>query len=282
MNLARTIISYLRPSLRRRQQRQLWESHEDEVPFSRPEIMKTPSYPEPNLETASLSGYAETRRAPSAWGDTDTLLLRGVSSRRTAAKTAQRILDVIFCSVLLILLWPVFGIIALLIKCDSRGPVLFKQMRVGKDGETFPFYKFRSMVSDAEARRHLLEMQNERSGPVFKMRNDPRITRVGRVLRKFSLDELPQLINVLKGEMSLVGPRPALPSETEKYTPRQRQRLISLPGVTGLWQVSGRASLSFERSIELDLYYIEHQSIGLYFRILLLTIPAVLSSDGAY
>ncbi len=244
--------------------------------------MSTPSFPEPNLETVPPSGYAETRRTAASWGEGDAFLLRGVSSRRTGVKTAQRILDAIFSALLLLVLCPLFGIIALLIKWDSPGPVLFKQMRVGQDGVEFPFYKFRSMISDAEAKRHLLEMQNERTGPVFKMRNDPRITRVGRVLRKFSLDELPQLLNVLKGEMSLVGPRPAIPAETEKYTPRQRQRLICLPGVTGLWQVSGRASLSFERSIELDLYYIEHQSIGLYFRILLMTIPAVLSGDGAY
>jgi len=251
--------------------------------------MKTPRYTEPGLETAT-AGYREPHRehhadpraaaAPRVGGDT--LLLGGVSSRRAGTKTAQRILDVFFTSICLLILWPVFGIIALCIKLDSPGPVLFKQKRVGKDGKEFWFYKFRSMVTDAEAKRHLLEMHNERSGPVFKMRNDPRITRVGRVLRKFSLDELPQLLNVLKGEMSLVGPRPALPIETDKYTPRQRQRLIGLPGVTGLWQVSGRASLSFERSIELDLYYIEHQSLGLYFRILLMTIPAVLRAEGAY
>ena len=212
----------------------------------------------------------------------DTVLLQGISSRRSTARAVQRVCDVALCAAALLLLWPLFLVIALLIRLDSPGPVLFKQSRVGKDGEEFWFYKFRSMVTDAEATRHLLEMQNERTGPVFKMKNDPRITRVGRVLRKFSLDELPQLINVLKGDMSLVGPRPALPKETDKYTARQRQRLLCLPGVTGLWQVSGRASLSFERSIELDLYYIERQSVGLYFRILLLTIPAVLRAEGAY
>ena len=251
--------------------------------------MKTPHYTESGLETAS-GGYREPHREhpadprflPGARLGGDTVLLGGVSSRRAGTKAAQRALDLLFTSVGLLLLLPVFGIIALCIRLDSPGPVLFKQKRVGKDGEEFWFYKFRSMVSDAEAKRHLLEMHNERSGPVFKMRNDPRITRVGRILRKFSLDELPQLLNVLKGEMSLVGPRPALPRETDKYTPRQRQRLIGLPGVTGLWQVSGRASLSFERSIELDLYYIEHQSLSLYFRILLMTIPAVLRAEGAY
>jgi len=218
----------------------------------------------------------------SAYPQPDTMLLHGVSARRAGTRSAQRALDTGLCALALLLLCPVFGLIALLIRLDSAGPVLFKQKRVGKDGHEFWFYKFRSMVSDAEGLRHQLEMHNERSGPVFKMRNDPRVTRVGRVLRKFSLDELPQLLNVLRGEMSLVGPRPALPTETAKYTPRQRQRLICLPGVTGLWQVSGRASLSFERSIELDLYYIEHQSLGLYLRILLMTIPAVLRAEGAY
>ena len=209
------------------------------------------------------------------------ILLPGVSARRSV-KTAQRGLDLVLCSLLLLIIWPIFGVIALLIRLDSPGSVLFKQKRVGQDGEEFWFYKFRSMVTDAEDKKHLLEMHNERSGPVFKMKNDPRVTRVGRVLRKFSLDELPQLLNVVKGEMSLVGPRPALPTETAKYTPRQRQRLLCIPGVTGLWQVSGRASLSFERSIELDLLYIEQQSVWLYFRILVMTIPAVLRAEGAY
>ena len=138
------------------------------------------------------------------------------------------------------------------------------------------------MQADAEARRVGLEARNERSGPVFKMRCDPRITRVGRLLRKYSLDELPQLLNVLRGDMTLVGPRPALPAEVARYTPRQRQRLHVTPGLTGLWQVSGRASLSFERSIELDLFYIQRQSLRLNLRILALTVPAVLSAEGAY
>ena len=227
------------------------------------------------IDTTATSAEPATPNA-------DTLLLQGVSSRLTTTRAVQRACDVVLCAVALLLLWPLFFVIALLIRLDSPGPVLFKQSRVGMGGEEFWFYKFRSMVTDAEETRHLLEMQNERSGPVFKIKNDPRITRVGRALRKFSLDELPQLINVLKDEMSLVGPRPALPIETDKYTARQRQRLLCLPGVTGLWQVSGRASLSFERSIELDLYYIERQSVGLYFRILLLTIPAVLRAEGAY
>lgn len=244
--------------------------------------MKTPRYNEPGLGAAA--GYHEPHREPhpAARASGDAVLLGGVSARRSGAKKTQRVLDVLFTALGLLCLWPVFAIIALCIRLDSPGPVLFKQKRVGRDGGEFWFFKFRSMVSDAEDRRHLLEMHNERTGPVFKMRNDPRITRTGRFLRKFSLDELPQLLNVLRGEMSLVGPRPALPKETSAYTAHQRQRLIGVPGVTGLWQVSGRAALSFEHSIELDLYYIEHQSIGLYFRILLMTIPAVLRAEGAY
>ena len=243
--------------------------------------MKTPIYSNTSFSETSLQMVSLSSAEPGG-RDGDTVLLQSLSSGHRAARAVQRVCDAVFCAAALLLLWPVFAVIALLIRLDSPGPVLFKQSRVGKDGKEFWFYKFRSMVSDAEAQRHLLEMQNERSGPVFKMKNDPRITRVGRVLRKFSLDELPQLINVLQGDMSLVGPRPALPKETDMYTARQRQRLLCLPGVTGLWQVSGRASLSFERSIELDLYYIEHQSVALYFRILLLTIPAVLRAEGAY
>ena len=255
---------------------------ENQVPSSKNDSMNTPTYPESNSDSAAISGATEARRPLPSRVTGDTVLLRSVSAGHSRAKTAQRFFDVVFCGLLLLAIWPLFGVIALMIKLDSAGPILFKQSRVGQDGAEFPFYKFRSMVSDAEARRHQLEMHNERSGPVFKMRNDPRVTRTGRFLRKFSLYELPQLINVLKGEMSLVGPRPALPTETSKYTPCQKQRLICLPGVTGLWQVSGRASLSFERSIELDLHYIEHQSVALYFRILLMTIPAVFRAEGAY
>jgi lipopolysaccharide/colanic/teichoic acid biosynthesis glycosyltransferase len=201
---------------------------------------------------------------------------------RAGMQRAQRVCDVALCLLLLALLLPLFLLIALLVRLDSPGPVLFIQPRVGKHGEEFPFFKFRSMVADAEARRLTLEQHNERSGPVFKIKNDPRITRSGRLLRKYSLDELPQLLNVLRGEMSLIGPRPALPREVAQYTAHQRGRLGITPGVTGLWQVSGRARVSFERSVELDLHYIEHQSVWLNVRILVMTIPAVLKGDGAY
>ena len=244
--------------------------------------METPRSSDASFEISSAAVYAERRPRAAEGEGKDILLPAAHASRHRETQKMQRLLDIFFSALLLAILCPLCAVIAVCIKLDDPGPVLFKQRRAGKNGEEFWFYKFRSMVADAEAKRHLLERSNERSGPVFKMRNDPRVTRVGRLLRKFSLDELPQLINVLKGEMSLVGPRPALPAEVNLYSARQRQRLSCQPGVTGLWQVSGRASLGFEQSVELDLYYIEHQSLWLYARILLMTVPAVLRAEGAY
>jgi len=193
-----------------------------------------------------------------------------------------RALDVLVSAVALLLFLPVLALIALCIRLDSRGPILFVQKRVGKDGKGFPVFKFRSMFTDAEARLPTVLAANERTGPVFKMRQDPRITRTGRWLRRCSLDEVPQLLNVLRGEMSLVGPRPALPREVALYTPEQHQRLPGLPGLTGLWQVSGRATLSFEESVALDLAYVQRQSVWLNVVVLARTIPAVLTGHGAY
>ena len=190
--------------------------------------------------------------------------------------------DIVLTTAGLLVLLPVLMILALIIKTDSPGSVLFKQRRVGRNGQEFWFYKFRSMVVDAEAKRAALLSNNEASGPLFKMKNDPRITRSGRVLRRYSLDELPQLLNVLKFDMSLVGPRPALPSEVAKYTSEQLRRLEVKPGITGLWQVSGRSDLTFERAIELDIEFIERESVLLYLVILIRTIPAVLLGRGAY
>jgi lipopolysaccharide/colanic/teichoic acid biosynthesis glycosyltransferase len=194
----------------------------------------------------------------------------------------RRALDVTVSSAALLLLMPILAIIALSIRLGSAGPVLFIQRRVGKNGQEFPVFKFRSMYIDAEKRLDALLGANERTGPVFKMRQDPRVTRVGRVLRKFSLDEVPQLLNVLRGEMSLVGPRPALPREVALYTPEQRLRLSVTPGLTGLWQVSGRANLSFEKSMELDLEYIQRQSFTFNLVLLARTVPAVVMGHGAY
>jgi exopolysaccharide biosynthesis polyprenyl glycosylphosphotransferase len=207
---------------------------------------------------------------------------QGELSPRRLIGAAQRLLDIVFSLFLLILGLPVFFLLAILIRLDSPGPTLFAQVRVGKGGKEFRLYKFRSMAPDAEALRVELEHENEQDGPLFKIREDPRVTRVGRLLRKYSFDELPQLINVLKGDMSLIGPRPALPVEVDQYTPYHRQRLIVTPGLTGLWQVSGRADLPFERAVELDLYYIEHQSVWLNLWILIKTVPAVISARGAY
>ena len=194
----------------------------------------------------------------------------------------RRTLDVLVSLVALLFLFPLLCFVALLIRLDSPGPVLFVQTRVGRNGREFRVFKFRSMFTDAEDRLEGVLEGNERTGPVFKMRRDPRITRIGRPLRRCSLDEVPQLINVLRGEMSLVGPRPALPREVALYTPEQGLRLSVTPGLTGLWQVSGRASLSFERSIELDLEYVRRQSVGLNVVLILRTIPAVLTGHGAY
>lgn len=194
----------------------------------------------------------------------------------------KRVLDVTVAVIAIILTSPIMLITALFIKLESPGPVIFKQVRVGKDGEHFYCYKFRSMYVDAEQRLRELQAKNEADGPVFKMKRDPRVTRVGRVIRKLSIDELPQLFNVLKGEMSLVGPRPALPSEVAKYTYEQIGRLHAIPGITGLQQVSGRSDLDFKRWVELDLQYIAEQSIWKDIEILLRTIPAVLLGRGAY
>jgi lipopolysaccharide/colanic/teichoic acid biosynthesis glycosyltransferase len=193
-----------------------------------------------------------------------------------------RALDFVLSLSALIVLLPLFIVLAIIVRIDSPGPVLFKQKRVGHNGEEFWFYKFRSMVADAEAQRLALQKMNEASGPIFKIKNDPRLTNCGRWMRRFSLDELPQFINVLRGDMSLVGPRPALPSEVATYTTRHRRRLDIKPGITGLWQVMGRSDLSFDRSVELDIEYVEQVSVPLYLSILVKTVPAVLSAKGAY
>jgi len=195
---------------------------------------------------------------------------------------AKRALDITVAAALLVLAAPLMLLIALAIKLDSPGPVIFRQRRVGKDGRLFTFYKFRGMVADAEARLHEVAHLNEVDGPIFKSRRDPRVTRVGRVLRRTSLDELPQLWNVLRGDMSLVGPRPPLPTEVTRYEPWQRDRLLVPGGITGLWQVSGRNLLGFEDMVRLDLEYITRWSLWLDLRILLRTILVVLTARGAY
>jgi len=182
----------------------------------------------------------------------------------------------------LLVIWPLCAVIAVAIKLDSEGPVFYRQQRVGKDGRLFQMVKFRSMHQNADARLAQLRAANEALGPMFKIRDDPRVTRVGRILRRSSLDELPQLLNVLHGEMSLVGPRPPLPSEVEQYEDWQLGRLRARPGMTGLWQVSGRSEVSFQDMVRLDLHYIRNWSLSLDFEILWQTFPAVLGNRGAY
>lgn len=196
---------------------------------------------------------------------------------------AKRMTDFILSLIGLIFLLPIFILIALAIKLDdSKGKVFFSQERIGKDGVPFRMYKFRSMYSDAEARLASLLEYNEVRGSMFKMKNDPRVTRVGRFIRKTSLDELPQLVNVLLGNMSLIGPRPALPREVTEYPDYAQQRLLVLPGISGLWQVSGRSALSFEEMIALDLEYIRSQSYWLDVKLLFRTIIVVVKGDNAY
>ncbi len=194
----------------------------------------------------------------------------------------KRAMDVIISAVGLILLFPFFLLIGLLIRLDSPGSVFFTQIRVGKGERLFACYKFRSMRAGAEAEQEQLRAFNEADGPIFKMRDDPRITRVGRFLRRTSLDELPQLFNVVMGHMSLVGPRPAPPSEVQRYQPWHKRRLEVSPGITGLWQVSGRSELSFDEMVLLDLYYIENWSPILDLLIVLRTVPKMITGEGAY
>jgi lipopolysaccharide/colanic/teichoic acid biosynthesis glycosyltransferase len=194
---------------------------------------------------------------------------------------SKRVLDLVLASALLLAMLPVWLLVALLVRLSSPGPILFRQTRCGEGGLPFTFYKFRTMVLDAEARLHEVQHLNERQGPAFKAAHDPRVTPVGRWLRRSSLDELPQLLNVLRGEMSLVGPRPPLPAEVAKYTPYHWGRLAVRPGITGLWQVRGRELADFDAWVALDLEYIRRRSLRLDCWLLLCTIPAVLHHRGA-
>jgi exopolysaccharide biosynthesis polyprenyl glycosylphosphotransferase len=196
--------------------------------------------------------------------------------------SVKRLIDVVVAGVALLVLSPLLGLIALAVFLEDGGPVLFRQRRIGVSGSSFLMLKFRSMVPDAEARRSEIAQLDEGNGVLFKIRNDPRITRVGAVIRRYSLDELPQLVNVLLGEMSLIGPRPPLPSEVDRYEDAAARRLLIKPGITGLWQVSGRSNLSWEESVKLDLYYVENWSVTGDFMILLRTVRAVVRREGAY
>jgi exopolysaccharide biosynthesis polyprenyl glycosylphosphotransferase len=193
----------------------------------------------------------------------------------------KRVLDVLFSASVLIVFFPVLLAIAIAIKLDSRGPVLYFSERIGKKGRVFRCTKFRTMVRDAEKRRADVMHMNERDGVLFKISNDPRITKLGRFLRKYSIDELPQFFNVLRGDMSVVGPRPPLASEVREYKLSHLRRLDVTPGLTGLWQVQARQDPSFDNYISLDVTYIENWSIWLDFKIIMRTVGVVLSGTGA-
>jgi exopolysaccharide biosynthesis polyprenyl glycosylphosphotransferase len=200
-----------------------------------------------------------------------------------AARWSKRAFDVLGATLLLLLASPVMLVFAIASKLQDGGPVLFRQTRVGRDGELFECLKFRSMVVDAEARlAGITHLNQNADGVLFKAQHDPRITRVGAFMRRYSIDELPQLINVVNGDMSLVGPRPALPAEVRRYVPDVQRRLHVRPGVTGLWQVSGRSDLSWEDTVRLDLYYVDNWSVVQDLSILTKTVHAVLRSRGAY
>ncbi len=194
----------------------------------------------------------------------------------------KRIVDIVISILVVSILWPIFLLVIIFIKIDSPGPFLYDHKRMGYRGQVFSFFKFRTMVVNADALLEQFKAKSNRKGPVFKMVNDPRVTRIGNLLRRYSIDELLQVFNVLKGEMSLVGPRPQVLWEAAAYDNWAKRRLRVLPGITGLWQVSGRANLSYEEMIELDIYYIENWSPGLDIVILLKTLPAIFSQRGAY
>jgi exopolysaccharide biosynthesis polyprenyl glycosylphosphotransferase len=239
----------------------------------------------PGVRLSIVPRYQELLASSAAIEDLDgvpivSLAPQGLSRSAAAAK---RVLDVVLSVTALVALAPVLALTALAIKLDSRGPVLFRQSRVGRHGRTFRIIKFRTMFDGAEAGRFALAELNELGdGPLFKIRRDPRVTRVGRVLRRLSLDELPQLVNVLMGDMSLVGPRPFVVHEAQQITGWAQRRVELPPGMTGLWQTSGRNDASFDEMVRLDFAYVTNWSLWWDLKILCRTVPAVLSRRGAY
>lgn len=193
---------------------------------------------------------------------------------------AKRLMDITLCALAFAALMPLFAIVILAIRADSEGAALYKQKRVGKNGKTFIMYKFRSMCKDAERQFKNLEHLNEVEGPAFKIRNDPRVTRVGAFIRRTCIDELPQLVNIIKGDMSIVGPRPPLPDEVRRYSLHQRQRLRVKPGLTCYWQVSGQKDISFDSWVEMDLRYIREQNLWIDTRVIFKTLHVALSGKG--
>lgn len=206
-----------------------------------------------------------------------------LSMHSPAGRVLKRLVDIAFSLCAIAALSPVFIVTALAIRLESKGPIFFSQQRVGTGGREFPFYKFRSMVPNAEALKAQLMEQNESGqGVIFKMKNDPRVTKVGRIIRKFSIDELPQFYNVLKGDMSVVGPRPPVPGEVVQYQADAWKRLEVIPGLTCVWQVSGRSSIGFKDQVKLDVDYILKQDVFFDLYLIYRTVPAVLKGEGAF
>lgn len=193
----------------------------------------------------------------------------------------KRFFDIYLSTAALVVLSPLLLVIAILIYLEDKGPVIYSQTRIGKDGRAFKLYKFRSMCVDADEKLKDLQKLNERDGPVFKIRDDPRVTKVGKFIRKTCIDELPQLVNIIKGDMSIVGPRPPLPNEVEQYNSYQKQRLLVVPGLTCYWQIQKGEETTFDEWVELDLKYIKERSVLLDFRLILLTFKVILSGKGA-
>ena len=262
-----------------------------------PEAGPAPSRPRPTNGAAHAHGYANGHARPrngahGAWAQPR------LSSASAAAapvlpfetpvpdglylRFGKRALDIVGALVALVLSAPLMAVLAILIRIESRGPVFYRSTRIGRGGQPFTFFKLRSMVKDADRNLHTIAHMNEADGPVFKIEHDPRITNVGRFMRSTSLDEVPQFFNVLIGDMSIVGPRPPIPKEVAQYEPWQLRRLDVRPGITCLWQISGRSRIGFQEWMRLDLEYIRHQSLPLDLKILVRTIPAVLSREGAY
>ena len=228
--------------------------------------------------------HEASKKAAAAREDGDVAAAaRRLNEGRLVYRALKRAFDVLFSTAVLVVFSWLFLLVAIAIKVDDpKGPVIFKQKRVTKDGREFWMYKFRSMCADAESKLEALRDLNEKTGPVFKMANDPRITRVGHVIRKLSIDELPQFVNVLRGDMSIVGPRPALPAEVATYTPRQRQRLLVRGGLTCYWQTRrNRDSITFDEWIDLDLMYVKQCGIWADFKLVVQTVGVVLTAQGS-
>lgn len=226
-----------------------------------------------------MSEYAKNNSIDTSSND----LTIKVENQKITYLISKRLLDIIGAIIGLIILSLVFFVVALLIKIeDPKGPIFFAQKRVGKNGKEFKMYKFRSMVTDAEAKLEEVLKYNEVDGAMFKMKDDPRVTKVGKFIRKTSIDELPQLFNVIRGDMSLVGPRPPLPREVNEYSKYDMQRLLVTPGCTGLWQVSGRSKLGFTEMVELDIEYIKNSSIKNDLYIIFKTFLVIFKNDDAF